>query len=160
MAGQFAGNGEDEYRRRKTVAVSGRVMRQDGAPHQGAQILAQIENLSPDGHVAGAREWTYARSASTDAACKFALALPPGRSRIEVQADGFVADRDDAELEVRADGPNEIPDFITEALAPIRGRVLDESGRPAPPKAGPGRRPGWPPRGSSTPPGSSASPGR
>lgn len=117
---------------RKTTAVSGRVMRRDGTPHAGAQVVAQIENLSPDGRAEGAHEWTYADGTSTDGEGKFSLALPPGRSRIQISADGFVADRDYVELEVRADGPNAIPDFITEALEPVRGRVVDEGGRPAP----------------------------
>ena len=117
---------------RKTVAVAGRVLHRDGAPHRGAEVYARTENLSPDGRVEGAHEWTYAGSARTDVEGKFTLELPPGRCRAEVLADGFVADRDYADLEVRADGPNELPDFITEALPPLRGRVVDERGQPAP----------------------------
>ncbi|HUY92166.1 MAG TPA: carboxypeptidase regulatory-like domain-containing protein [Pirellulales bacterium] len=117
---------------RKTTAVSGRVMRHDGVPHGGAQVIAQVENLSPDGRVEGVNKWIYSDSASTDTEGKFALALPPGRSRIEVSAKGFVADRDYAEFEVRADAPNEMPDFIIQALAPIHGRVVDEDGQPVP----------------------------
>lgn len=115
---------------RKTVSVSGRVVHPDGTPHRGAEVVTRIENLSPDGPLLGAREWIYGARAEADEQGNFTLALPPGRSRVKVYADGFVADRDEAELEVRADAADEIPDFVTTKLPSLRGRIVDEDHRP------------------------------
>jgi peroxiredoxin len=115
---------------RKTVNVAGRVLHRDGTPHRGVDINAQMENLSPDGSAPGAPEWTHAASAETDAEGKFTIALPPGHCRLYVSAQGFATDRNDWGLDVRVDGPNEVPDFITEPIPPIRGRILDAEGQP------------------------------
>jgi thiol-disulfide isomerase/thioredoxin len=115
---------------RDTVNASGRVMHSDGTPHKYADVSAEMENLSPDGAVPGAREWTYAARAETDEEGKFTLALPPGRSRVQVYAEGFVTDRDRIEFEVRAEGVNEIPEFVTKTLPAVRGQIVDEANRP------------------------------
>ncbi|HEX5447015.1 MAG TPA: redoxin domain-containing protein [Pirellulales bacterium] len=117
---------------RKTVNVAGRVVHADGTPHRGAEAVARIENLSPDGPIAGAPEWTYGDRAETDEQGNFTLALPPGRSRIKVYAEGFVTDRDEIELKVRADAANEIPNFVTTPLPSVRGRIVDAERRPVP----------------------------
>ncbi|HEV3339144.1 MAG TPA: hypothetical protein VG125_02270, partial [Pirellulales bacterium] len=70
---------------RKTVNVSGRVVHADGTPHRGADVAAQIENLSPDGAVPGAREWTYFGNAESDEDGKFTLTLPPGHAATGTQ---------------------------------------------------------------------------
>ena len=115
---------------RKTVSVSGRVLHRDGMPHRGVRINAQVENLSPDGPAAGVPEWTYIAGAETDAEGKFTIALPPGRCRLDATAQGFATDRSDWGLDVRVDGPNEVPDFVTEPIPPIRGRIVDVEGQP------------------------------
>lgn len=115
---------------RKTVNVSGRVLHRDGTPHKGVRVYGQIENLSPDGPVTGAHEWAYSGDAKTDEAGKFTVALTPGRSRVVVESEGFVTDREATELDVLVEGANEIPDFITEKLEPVRGRVVNEIGQP------------------------------
>ena len=117
---------------RKTVNLSGRVMHKDGTPHPGASVHGRIRNLSPDGPVQGENQWSYLSSVETDAEGKFTVTLAPGRCRVEFQAEGFTSDRDETELDVLPDGPNEIPDFITERLEPLRGRVVDENNRPVP----------------------------
>lgn len=115
---------------RKTVNVSGRVVHRDGKPHPGASVTGQTENLSPDGPVPGGKEWAYQARAETDANGRFTIALAPGKSRLEVDAEGFVADRDRIELDVRAGDPNEVPDFVVEPIPPVRGQVVDQNGRP------------------------------
>ncbi|HTU27300.1 MAG TPA: redoxin domain-containing protein, partial [Pirellulales bacterium] len=117
---------------RKTVNVSGRVVHRDGTPHSGALVFGQIENISPDGPVPGADEWAVSGTAETDAEGKYTLALAPGRSRIEASIEGFVTDRDYAELDVQAGGPNDVGDFVSERLQPVRGQVVDERGQAVP----------------------------
>lgn len=117
---------------RKTVNVSGRVLNRDGSPHSGAQVYGEIENLSPDGPVDGANEWTFSGGTETDNDGKFTVAAAPGRTRVVVDHDGFVTDREAAELEVQVEGSNVIPDFIVDKLEPVRGHVVNESGQPVP----------------------------
>jgi len=117
---------------RKTVNVSGRVMRRDGMPHKGVSVFSQIENLSPDGLLPGTEKWTYCAETETDAAGKYTIALAPGRGRVNVAAEGFVTDRDYTELDIRVEGAHELPDFVTERLEPVRGQVIDEDGRSVP----------------------------
>ena len=115
---------------RKTVNVSGRVVRRDGTPHKGVRVLGQIENLSPDGPVPGANEWIYFGNTETDVDGKYTISLPPGHNIVSTDADGFVMDRDETKLEVQMEGPNEIPDFISDVLEPVHGQVVDESDQP------------------------------
>ena len=115
---------------RKTVNVSGRVVRRDGTPHKGVRVLGQIENLSPDGPVPGPNEWIYFGNTETDVDGKYTISLPPGHNIVSTDADGFVMDRDETKLEVQMDGPNEIPDFISDVLEPVHGQVVDESDQP------------------------------
>jgi peroxiredoxin len=117
---------------RKTVNVSGRVVHRDGTPHKGTRVVGQIENLTPEGTTPSLKEWTSFGAAVTDPDGKYTIALAPGRGRIEVNADGFAIDRDYAELDVRVEGLNEIPNFTTDEIQPIGGQVVDESDRPVP----------------------------
>ncbi|HEV3339143.1 MAG TPA: redoxin domain-containing protein [Pirellulales bacterium] len=41
-----------------------------------------------------------------------------------------MTDRNETELEVRAEGANEIPDVVTQALPAVRGQIVDEDNRP------------------------------
>jgi peroxiredoxin len=114
---------------RKNVKVAGRVIHLDGTPHKGARVWAKTENLSPDGVTSVDGEMSYCADAETEADGKFSIELPPGHNRIQVDAEGHVADRAYADLDIHADVPTEIPDFIIERLESIRGQVIDQNGQ-------------------------------
>ena len=116
---------------RPAVQVSGRVLRKDGTPHRGVSVLGQVENVSPDGRIPDDSQWKYSGNVETDAEGRYTLTLAPGRSRVEVNANGYVTDREETEIDVSPVGPNDIPDFLTEVLEPVRGQVVDHNGQPA-----------------------------
>jgi peroxiredoxin len=117
---------------RKTVGVSGKVLHRDGSPHKGARIFAQIENLSPSGIAPEIDERAYFGVAETNADGNFTIALPPGRARIWIDAEGFVTDRDYTEIDVQFEASNQVPDSVIDRLKPVRGEIVDVNGRAVP----------------------------
>lgn len=117
---------------RKQFKVTGRVTHPDGSPHPEADVLAMTQNLLPDGSISSKEGMTFCNRVETDAEGRYSIDLPAGMCRIEIDAKGFVSNRDYVELEVKPDQSNQGPDFVVKQMEPIRGKVTDEQGLPVP----------------------------
>jgi len=112
---------------RRAWPVSGRIVGEDGVPIVNAEVIVHPVE----------RGVAVPRGVITDAAGRYSLHLLPGAYRlfpsdVPPPHTFYRTSRNALEFAVDATEDNRVPDFVVPLGVTIRGRVVDEDGRPVP----------------------------
>ena len=129
------GPGRDQlkFEIKPKARVRGRVvLGTTGKPLAGASVGGDIESNVAEGPLAAfAIRWSHVDWADADTEGKFEIMLAPGRGRLSLAENGYVASPSHVEFDVAADGSTVAPDIVAMPMPTVHGVVLRADGRPA-----------------------------
>lgn len=120
------------FKLHRKVRARGRVVDvTTGKPLPGVDVLGEIPNEAPEARAdVPLDEWCFAQWAETAENGEYEILLAAGRARVSFQDESYLTESDYLEFTVAPDGSTVIPDLKVRPMPPIRGTVLDESGKP------------------------------